>query len=115
MEHRKQVAIAVLDESHPLVFIDVKTAGIGEVRGDEALTCLREGRPGAITKELIWHERVCQPGATTPDVREFGSLDLGVGQVLQGADAHRLGSEDSNVSVSAILKESPPRKQLKTI
>ena len=42
--------------------------------------------------------------------REFGALDLGVGQVLQGSDAHRLGGKDSNVSVSSILKESPPRE-----
>ena len=50
-----------------------------------------------------------------PDAREFGALDLGFGQVLQDADAHRLGGEDSNVSVSAILKESPPCDRLRTI
>jgi hypothetical protein len=115
MEHRNQVAVAV-HESHPLVFIDVKTAGIRDAsRGDEPVTCLREARPGVITNELMWHERVCQPGAATPDAREFGSFDLSVGQVLQGAEAHRLGGEDSNVSVSAILKESPPRDRLKTV
>jgi hypothetical protein len=63
----------------------------------------------------MWHERVCQPGDATPDAREFGALDLGVGQVLQGSDAHRLGGKDSNVSVSSILKESPPREKAKTM